>query len=186
MQASATGIGVGGAAPAGSEFYVNGDARVESSLRSNSYLYLTPVVRTYALSPWDFGPLASNSVLSTPERLQTSSGVGGTTYRAPVHIPTGAVVTAMRVRAEDDDSRDITVSLVRRDLDGSGGGTMAQVITNTNAPGPQSFDDTTIGGSVISNNAFYYYVVVDIQLPLIGSLNLRSVSIEYSMDFVGP
>lgn len=186
MQASATGVGVGGAAPTGTEFYVNGDARVESSMRSNSYLFLTPVVRTYTVSPWDFGPLASNSVLLGPERLQTSSGISGTTYRAPVHIPTGAIVTSMRVQAEDDDSRDITVSLIRRDLDGAGGGTMAQVITNTNVAGAQTFEDATIGGPVISNNAFYYYVMVDVQLPLIGSLNLRSVTIEYSMDFVGP
>lgn len=186
MQINAGGVGVGGAAPAGTEFYVANDARVEGAFRAGSFIYTAPINRTVTYSPWDVTHREADSVAVDPLRLHTGGVLGQEQYHIPVHLPTGVRVTRVWIRAQDDDTRDVTVLLVRRDIDGEAGGTMAQVVSNTNDSSVHTFEDTTISAPVISNGAFMYYLEIATPTPLIGALNIRSMSIDYTTDLPSP
>ncbi|MFM9996911.1 MAG: hypothetical protein ACKVU4_14055 [Phycisphaerales bacterium] len=88
----------------------------------------------------------------------------GTTIRAAaaVNLPDGAVVTQFRATVFDGaPAQNITVTLVRRNLDSFNSGltTMASV-TSTGSGGGQILTDSSIASATIDNDVFAYYAYV--------------------------
>lgn len=160
---------------------VGGNLSVGGTVTANAVTLATPVARTLTLSPLEFGNGGAFIGTLEPMALSNSSLTFTQSAFAPVHLPQGATITALRVNGEDDASNSFTVFLFRRDLNGAGGGTVASVTSNTNSPGDRVFSDTTISAPVVDNANFLYFVKVEIEPTSIGTLLVRSVRIEYTV-----
>lgn len=160
---------------------VGGNLSVGGTLTADAVTLAAPVARTLTLSPLDFGQGGIIVITSEPMLLTNTAVTGPNSAFAPIHLPQGASITALRVNGEDDASNSFTVSLVRRDLNGGGGGTVAGVTSNTNSAGDRVFSDTTISAPVVDNANFFYFVRVDIEPTSIGTLLVRSVRVEYTV-----
>lgn len=158
-----------------------GNVTVGGTFQAQTINYESPVLRRYVVSPGELigGLLAG---YTDPQTAVNASLATSATSGAAVHLPDGAVVTAMRVFGTDDASNDMTVSLIRRPLDGGAGGTMASITTGTNAAGIRTFSDTTISGATVDNSLNQYILRVSIEATSIGTIEFRGAVIEYTVS----
>lgn len=125
------------------------------------------------------------------EFVSSGSTAVGTSGYAAVHLPNGAVVTAVRACILDSSVlTNVTVLLLRRTPDNSlAGGTMASMASTGSDPNIRTFSDTSISAATIDNDTYMYYLRAD--FPAGASLyidnpNLSGVKIEYTTDSPAP
>ena len=94
-----------------------------------------------------------------------------------VHLPHGAIVTALRVTAQESSSTNLSVSL-RRDTHASGGSvdSMASVSITTTLT---ELSDTSISNATINNNTHYYFINFNISSTI--EVRIRAIQIDYTV-----
>lgn len=182
-------VGIGGA-PTSARLNVIGSANVTGTVTATGFV-APSTARVLNLSAADFSGTAehvfddgginpTNQVL-----LSCGSTTRATQGYAPVHLPSGAVVTSMTAYVIDSSiTTNVDVFLIRRTPDNvDTGGTMASVSSSGSDNDIRTFTDTTISGATINNDTSMYYVRV--HFPLGASLyidnpNLVAVRINYT------
>ena len=171
----------------GGNFNATGDANVDGALSAGS-ITIQPAARVMSIPMMAFYPFDGtgvNTQVTVDDVSVTYTSGAGTdkSVYAPVYLPHGAVVTALHAHIEDASNTDLTVTLVRRGVDGSAGSTMASAVSSGNVAGTRVFSDTVIGSATIDNNTFAYTVRVDFR-PTITNPNppvLHGLRIAYSV-----
>ncbi len=141
-----------------------------------------PRLRRLVLSKYSFqaGPTPASS---TTDPVIISDNIEAT-YAAAVNLPDGAVVTALRLVVEDpNNSTDTEGFLLRRPLDGSAGGTMAQISSNGSVEDLfRTFSDVTISAPTIDNATNTYVARVDVGGSGVGLAHrFKAIIIEYEV-----
>jgi len=173
MQSNGARIGINGPPNATHELFIEGKAHTTTGLTTTGeinaadFTYLNPFPRVYNVGPYDIvredggirlGELNGNAHDGWPF-IYNDATLVSVSCGAPVHLPDGAVVESVEIRAIDVSSFNLTVLLLRRGFDGVSGGTMAQVSTSGSvADTIRSFSDLTISAPTIDNDDFQYFL----------------------------
>jgi hypothetical protein len=164
---------------------ITGDLEADGPVTAGAYALNSSRTLTYSISgdtfrsgnsaPSTGGDSAGGAYISIP---------GNAWMLAPVHLPQGAVITAIRATYLDNATGNMDISLESRQITGllvvhgvvSSSGTSASVLTNAT---------TTINDPIVDNTSRGYHVrVASTSWP--GNLLLRvfGVRIEYTVDEV--
>ena len=162
-----TNMGIGATALASAKLNVAGNLNVTGNtsiggslttdavvLPATARVYSVPMIAFFAYNNTN-ATTGSLNVDDVSVSYSSGNGVDRTLY-APVNLPHGAVVTGLYAHVEDASNTDLTVSLVRRGVDGSAGATMASTVSSGNVAGTRVFSDTVVSSSTIDNNTYAY------------------------------
>jgi hypothetical protein len=175
-------VGVGTSTPAAA-LDVVGDVRVPAT---NNYTYAAPRTKSLMLGSFDFkaenGATGTTLDGATDELYPTN----GTTplFRAPLHLPQGAVITGITLLGYDGNAANLTAELLSYTAT-SGGASRTTLATaaTTGAPNYATVNSPTIAATVDNDNSTYS-VRVTFGAVNVNTLTLRGVRVNYTITKV--
>ncbi len=175
-------IGIGGMPVGTSILQVTGDARVSSNASAGSFSYTSPVTRSISLPPGAFqGSGSASPSIGTDRIFFTGAAATTGTLVAPINLPEGATITAIRAHVVDNTAATIAVDLWRNTFAGStvlmAGATSVGAVAGTRA-----ISDTTISSPVVANSTGAYAVWVTCDGWDTNNCMLRAVQVEYTVS----
>jgi len=114
--------------------------------------------------------------------MTSSTSPGPGRFVAPLRLPQGATVQAVRLVARDAIATDATVRLIRVPNNAFGGSVMASIATSGSSTSVRTFSTTTITTPAIDNGTAYYYL----QLEVPTGLQIYGVRVEYAPPASSP
>ncbi len=175
-------IGIGGVPAGTSILQVTGDARVSSNAAAGSFSYTSPVTRSISLPPGAFQGSGSASPSIGIDRIFFTGAAATTgTLVAPINLPEGATITAIRAHVVDNTAATIAVDLWRNTF--AGGTVLMAGATSVGAvAGTRAISDTTITSPVVANSTGAYAVWVTCDGWDTNNCMLRAVQVEYTVS----
>jgi hypothetical protein len=155
---------------------------------STSQVYRVSIVVSDPATPPSPATAATAGVAFDPDRSTvdlkgydtgtlTSTGPAGTgRFDAPLRLPQGATVQAVRLVARDASASDATARLIRVPNNAFGGTVMASIASTGSLTSVRTFSTTTIATPVIDNNAAYYYL----QIETPPGIQVYGIKVEYA------
>jgi hypothetical protein len=164
----------------------NGDVEVDGALKANTYAYLSPRTFYYTLSGPDFRTINNTDYIFIPYLIGSANLRNSTNpMMAPLHLPTGAIITEMFVSYYDDViGNDLFVVLLA--ANGVNVATGIAQATSSGTPGNSLMNDITINHVVDNSFNFYYFNVYATSGTWPNGDGLRINSIRISYTLPGP
>ncbi|HLP85076.1 MAG TPA: hypothetical protein VK157_12060 [Phycisphaerales bacterium] len=174
-------IGIGGVPATTSILQVTGDARVSSNAAAGSFSYTSPQTRSISLPPGAFqGSGSANPSIGTDRVFFAGAAATTGTLVAPINLPEGATVTAVRAHVVDNTAGTISLDLWRNTF--TGGTVLMASATSVGAvAGTRAISDTTIASPIIANSTGAYAIWVSCDSWDINNCMLRAVQVEYTV-----
>ncbi|MDO7873826.1 hypothetical protein Q5H93_03710 [Hymenobacter sp. ASUV-10] len=174
-------VGIGTTAPA-AKLEVVGDVRIPAA---NSYTYAAARPKSLMLGGFDFK--AENGTVGTAIDGSTDEfyPTNGTTpaFRAPVHLPQGAVITSITLLGYDFVTPNLTADLITYTATSSANRTTLTTAASSGTPGYTSVNSATIATTVDNDNNTYS-VRVSFGAVNTNGLTLRGVRVNYTINKV--
>lgn len=99
---------------------------------------------------------------------------------APVHLPQGAVVTALQIFFYDNSASDLSVTLYRLNMTGGNAGLAS--VTSSGVPGYANITDTTISLATIDNTFYSYHIYAYCSSWDSSNLRIMGALITYTIN----
>jgi len=170
------------------KFLVAGNTRLNGSVTINGDLDVTgsismdPVTGFATVQPGEFWGSQNLNVLTHSLHHAAIFAGSPASGDAPVHLPHGAVITALQLVADDTgDNRNATLRLGRLPMDGSSFENFAEVST-TGSAGHQRRTTTTITRPNVDNGNYFYYVSIEWLKPDNGEIVIYGARITYTVS----
>ncbi|MFN5945832.1 MAG: hypothetical protein ACK5ZG_14685 [Phycisphaerae bacterium] len=175
-------IGIGGIPTGTPILQVTGDARVSAIAAAGSFSYVSPPTRSLSLAPGAFqGSGSANPSIGTDRIFFTGAAATTGTLVAPINLPEGATITAIRAHVVDNTAATIAVDLWRNTF--TGGTVLMAGATSVGAvAGTRAISDTTITSPVVANSTGAYAVWVTCDGWDTNNCMLRAVQVEYTVS----
>jgi hypothetical protein len=180
LAVSSTGsVGIGTSTAPAAKLEVVGDVRIPAA---NNYTYASARAKTVLLGAFDFR--AENGTAGTvldgrTDELYPTAAAGGV-FRAPLHLPQGAIITGITLVAYDNNgAADITAGLISYRVTGGNRATLATART-TGSPAYIAVTSTTIATTVDNDNVAYS-VRVTFGAGNTNLLTLLGVKVSYTI-----
>jgi hypothetical protein len=175
-------VGIGTAAAPAAKLEVAGDVRIPAA---NSYTYASARAGSVMLGAFDFQAENGTTAFTTDGFTDEMYPTTGTTplFRAPIHLPQGAIITGITLLAYDYVETNITADLIAYQNFTGANRTTLTTASTSGIPGYAIATSPTIARTVDNDN-YSYSVRVTFGTTNTSSLTLRGVRVSYTITKV--
>jgi hypothetical protein len=151
---------IGNGAAAEADIDAAEDLLISGSLEVQGDVHWSSMTNYYNVLAADFAAEVDGyQYTQGSNALYKDPGAGTQTWRAAVHLPQGATVTAFKIWFYDNDAADLTVQLTRRNMDNTAPVLMA-ICNSSGTPGSSTGEDTSISNATVDNSLYSYYSAI--------------------------